>query len=50
MVGRQLEKVVHESMTKCLNKMAEYKGPFDPQKIVDLMVFTILNSVVFGER
>jgi len=50
MAGIKLEKVVHESMTKCLNKMAEQNGPFDPQEIVDLMVFTILNSVVFGER
>jgi hypothetical protein len=46
MVGSQLEKVVHESMTKCLNKMAEYKGPFDPQEIVTKYTCSLFSRIV----
>ena len=49
LMGDHLEKVVHDSMTKCLTKMAEETGPFDPEPYIDLMVFNILNAVCYGE-
>lgn len=48
MAGLHLEEVVHESMKKSLNRMAEEKGPFNPEPYIDFMVFNILNSVCFG--
>ena len=50
LMGDHLEKVVHDSMTKCLTKMAEETGPFDPEPYIDLMVFNVLNAVCYGER
>ena len=49
LVGNHLENVIHDSMTKCLAKMAEETGPFDPEPYIDLMVFYILKSLCFGE-
>ena len=49
-MGDHLEKIVHDSMTKCLTEMAENTGPFDPEPYIDLMVFNILDAVCYGER
>ncbi|CAG2252187.1 unnamed protein product [Mytilus edulis] len=50
LAGKHLEEVLHNSMHKCLPLMAEEKEEFDPEPIIDLMVFHMLNSVCFGKR
>ncbi|XP_076079554.1 steroid 17-alpha-hydroxylase/17,20 lyase-like isoform X1 [Mytilus galloprovincialis] len=49
LAGNHLEKVLHDSMNKCLPLMAKEKGAFNPENYIDLMVFNILNAVCFGE-
>ncbi|XP_071154400.1 steroid 17-alpha-hydroxylase/17,20 lyase-like isoform X1 [Mytilus edulis] len=49
LAGKHLEEVLHNSMHKCLPLMAEEKEEFDPEPIIDLMVFHMLNSVCFGK-
>ncbi|CAC5413656.1 CYP17A [Mytilus coruscus] len=49
LAGNHLEKVLHESMNKCLPLMAKENGAFNPENYIDLMVFNILNAVCFGE-
>ena len=50
LAGEHLEKVLHGSVEKCLPLMAKQTGAFNPETIINLMVYNILNAVCFGKR
>lgn len=49
LAGDSLEVVLHGSMEKCLPLMAKQTGAFNPEAIIDLMVYNILSAVCFGK-